>query len=195
MKYYLEITLLANEEIPVHCLWEKVYQQLHLALVEIKVADNKVSVGVAFPQYDERQHQLGCKLRLFAPTRETLETLDIQRWFSRLSDYVHISSIKNVPEKITGYAVFKRVQLKTNSTRLRLVRRKAKREVITKEQALTFFQNCHEKTSRLPYIYLNSQQTEQRFRLLIERIETNHSLTTDGFSCYGLSSTSSVPVF
>ncbi len=59
MKHYIDIILLPDPEIPLYFLWEKVYQQLHLALVEIKEPDNKVKVGVAFPQYDEQQHQLG----------------------------------------------------------------------------------------------------------------------------------------
>lgn len=193
MKYYLEMTLLPNEEIPLYFLWEKVYQQLHLALVEIKEPDDKVKIGVAFPQYDEQQHQLGCKLRLFAPSCELLEKLNINHWLSRLTDYVHISSIKTVPEKITTYVVFKRVQLKTNNARL--ARRKANRQGISQQQALAYFENHHEKTSRLPYVYVKSCGTEQRYRLLIARVETNITPITDGFSCYGLSAISPVPVF
>ena len=193
MKHYIDITLLPDPEIPLYFLWEKVYQQLHLALVEIKEPDDKVKIGVAFPQYDEQQHQLGCKLRLFAPSCELLEKLNINHWLSRLTDYVHISSIKNVPEKINSYVVFKRVQLKTSNARL--ARRKAKRKGITQQQALTYLQEHHEKTSRLPYIHIKSCDTEQRYRLLIARIETDSSQITKGFSCYGLSPTSATPVF
>jgi len=193
MKHYIDIILLPDPEIPLYFLWEKVYQQLHLALVEIKEADNKAKVGVGFPQYDEHQYQLGCKLRLFAPSSELLEKLNINQWLSRLTDYVHISSIKNVPEKITTYVVFKRVQLKTSNTRL--ARRKAKREGISQQQALAYLQDHHEKTSRLPYIHIKSCHTEHRYHLLIARVETDNGQITNGFSCYGLSSTSSVPVF
>jgi CRISPR-associated endonuclease Csy4 len=192
MKYYLEMTLLPNEEIPLHFLWEKVYQQLHLALVEIK-QDNKVKVGVAFPHYDAEQHQLGCKLRLFAPSCELLEKLNMHQWLNRLSDYVHISSIKNVPDNVTTYAVFKRVQLKTSNARL--ARRKVKRQSITEQQALASLRRHPEKTSRLPYIQIKSHQTEQRFRLMIEQQKVQTRQVTDGFSCYGLSSTNTVPVF
>jgi CRISPR-associated endonuclease Csy4 len=89
--------------------------------------------------------------------------------------------------------VFKRIQLKTNTARL--AKRKAKREGINPQQALAYLQGHHEKTSRLPYIYVNSQRTKRRYRLLIARIETSNSQITAGFSCYGLSSISSVPVF
>jgi CRISPR-associated endonuclease Csy4 len=193
MKHYQDITLLPDPETPLYFVWEKIYQQLHLALVEIKDPNNKVQVGVAFPQYDEQQHQLGCKLRVFAPSCELLEKLNINQWLSRLSDYVHISSIKNVPEKVERYVMFKRVQLKTNNARL--ARRKAKREGISQQQALAHFQSHYEKTSRLPYIQIKSCRTEQRYRLLITRVETGSSHIAEGFSCYGLSATSSVPVF
>ena len=193
MKHYQDITLLPDPETPLYFVWEKVYQQLHLALVEIKQPDNKVKVGVAFPHYDAEQHQLGYKLRLFAPSCELLEKLNINHWLNRLSDYVHISSIKNVPENVTTYAVFKRVQLKTNN--LRLARRKAKRQGISEQQALANLQRYQEKTSELPYIQIKSHQTEQRFRLMIERHKAETQQITDGFSCYGLSFTNTVPVF
>jgi CRISPR-associated endonuclease Csy4 len=192
MKHYQDITLLPDPETPLYFVWEKVYQQLHLALVEIK-QDNKVKVGVAFPHYDAEQHQLGCKLRLFAPSYELLEKLNMHRWLERLSDYVHISSIKNVPDNITTYAVFKRVQLKTSNARL--ARRKAKRQGISEQQALASLQGHPEKTSELPYIQIKSHQTEQRFRLVIEQQKVQTSQVTEGFSCYGLSSTNTVPVF
>lgn len=192
MKHYIDITLLPDLETPLYFLWEKVYPQLHLALVEIKESNNKANVGVSFPFYDEKQHQLGCKLRVFAPSYELLEKLNMNQWLSRLSDYVHISSIKAVPEKITGYAVFMRVQLKTNNARL--ARRKAKRDNMSLQQALAYFEGHQEKTSRLPYVQIKSCLTEQRYRLLIAQVERSHQVT-EGFSCYGLSRQSTVPVF
>ena len=51
MKNYIEITLLPSAEITLSFLWEKLYQQLHLALVEIQDSDKSVSVGVSFPKY------------------------------------------------------------------------------------------------------------------------------------------------
>lgn len=47
MKYYQEITLIADEEITPYFLWGRVYAQIHIALV-----DNKnPQIGVGFPQY------------------------------------------------------------------------------------------------------------------------------------------------
>ncbi len=193
MKCYIDITLLPSADIALNFLWEKVYQQLHLALVEIQDSSNKVSVGVAFPEYDETQNQLGSQLRLFAPSRAALEGMNLQQWISRLSDYVHITEIRKVPGKVDGYAVFKRIQPKSNNTRL--ARRKAKREAISYETALAYFQTKEEQFSQLPFIHIKSHSSGNRFRLMIARAEANDYQADDGFSTYGLSSKSSVPIF
>ena len=94
-----------------------------------------MKVGVAFPEYDNEKYQLGSQLRLVAPSQELLGRLNIQTWMTRLSDYVHITGIRDVPGTIRGYAFFKRIQTKNNNARL--ARRKAKREGIPYEQALS----------------------------------------------------------
>ena len=44
-----------------------------------------------------------------------LQKLDIRKWLDRLLDYTHITSVRPVPEKrITGYAIYRRKQVKTN---------------------------------------------------------------------------------
>ena len=55
MNYYIEVTLMENDQFSPYELWSQLYPQLHLALVEAKNADNKVSIGFSFPQY--RFHQ------------------------------------------------------------------------------------------------------------------------------------------
>ncbi|MEE9398380.1 MAG: type I-F CRISPR-associated endoribonuclease Cas6/Csy4 [Methylococcales bacterium] len=193
MKCYLNITLLPNADITLYFLWEKLYQQLHLALVESQDADGKVSIGVAFPDYDSEKNQLGNKLRVFAPSQEILEKLKINEWLSRMSDYVHISSIHNVPEKMEGYIFFKRIQPKGSNARL--ARRKAKRENMSCVAALSYFMDREEQASKLPFIRIKSQSSGKRYRLIIARENAGDSQTMDGFSSYGLSSKSSVPNF
>jgi len=193
MKSYIEITLLPNEEIPIYFLWEKLYQQLHLAFVEIKRPDNTVSIGVSFPNYDSSLNQLGCKIRLFASSTSDLEAININQWLSRLTDYIHITSIRDVPDYVEGYAHFKRLQLKSSNGRL--ARRKAKRERISIEEATAYFNGRKEQYSKAPFIQIKSLSSEKRYRLMIVREEADASQTESGFSTYGLSSTSSVPVF
>src|SRR5680860_1696985 len=98
MQVYQEITLLPEAEIPLGFLWQKLYQQIHIALVEHKVADNQSFVAVGFPEYGSKEFPQGRKLRLFAPQREQLQSLNIAAHLSRLSDYVHLKSIQPVPE-------------------------------------------------------------------------------------------------
>lgn len=192
MRNYVEFTLLPNDEIPLYFLWEKLYQQLHLALVEIKDPNNKVSLGVSFPNYDAGLNQLGCKLRLFAPSSAGLEAVNINQWLSRLSDYVQITSIRNIPEKVDGNVFFKRNQPKSNNARL--ARRKAKRKNISIEQALIHFENRAEQTTKLPFINMKSHSSNTKFRLFIEKSGSENQVA-GSFNSYGLSKTATVPCF
>jgi CRISPR-associated endonuclease Csy4 len=191
MKYYTEITLLPQPEIPLYFLWEKVYQQVHLALVERQKEDGKVTIGAAFPGYDGEQFQLGAKLRLFADSKQDLEDLSLPKWLARLTDYIHITSIKDVP---TGcdFAVFRRLQPQGNNARL--ARRKAKREGISLDEAMAYFNTRKEQISKAPFIHAKSLSSNKRYRLLIGCESTEQSCP-GSFSTYGLSSSSTVPVF
>ena len=193
MKCYIDITLLPNPEIPLYFIWQKVYQQLHLAMVEIQDADGKVAVGVAFPEYDEGKRQLGSKLRLLATSQALLEQLNIQQWMSRLSDYIHITSIREIPDSVRGYAFYKRIQPKSSNARL--ARRKAKREGISYEQALSNLGNRDEQFSKAPYIQTKSHSSDKKYRLIVGCYEAAQSRDEGGFSTYGLSLKSTVPLF
>ncbi|MDY0276426.1 MAG: type I-F CRISPR-associated endoribonuclease Cas6/Csy4 [Desulfomicrobium sp.] len=193
MKYYIEITLIPSIDIPVYFLWEKIYQQIHLALVEAQDKEGKVKIGVSFPEYNAEQHKLGRKLRLFASLANDLKDLTIDKWLSRLMDYVHITTIRGVPEGAQTYGFFKRIQ--TKSSNARLARRKARRENITVEQALLSMNNHKEQFSNVPYIQMKSQTTGQRYRLMIGYEETEKKSSMKDFTTYGLSSKSSVPIF
>ena len=49
MKYYQEITLIPDAEIPPDFLWTKVYAQIHLAFADRENIDHKQIYGVSFP--------------------------------------------------------------------------------------------------------------------------------------------------
>ncbi len=193
MKYYIEITLLPSVEIPTYFLWEKVYQQIHLCLVEVQNPEGMVSVGLSFPEYDADQYRLGSKLRLLASSVNDLESLKIHTWLSRLADYVHVTSIRDVPEKIRGHVFFKRTQ--TKSSNPRLAKRKAKREGTSYELALLALHKRKEQNSKAPYIHIKSLSTDKRYRLMIDCVGTGESSNTASFNTFGLSSKSSVPIF
>ena len=200
MNYYIEVTLMENDQFSPYELWSQLYPQLHLALVEAKNADNKVNIGFSFPQYRFHQDKgvgfIGTKLRLFAESEADLKKLDIRRWLERLEDYVHVTSIREVPNDIKNYAIYKRKQVKTNAQRL--ARHRVKRGDIGFDEALARYSNVV-TTTNLPYIEMKSlstsdQQSEKRFKLFIEKQSAEKS-ATQVFSTYGLSSVSSVPEF
>lgn len=204
MKFYQEITLIDQAEISPYFIWSKLYTQLHIALAEIKDDSDKVSIGVSFPQYifeekvdnQKAKINLGKKLRLFTESETDLKQLDIRKWLERLEDYVHITSIREVPSDIKGYAIYKRKQFKTNAQRL--ARHRVKRGDIGFDEALARYNKVVTKTD-LPYIEMKSlnssdEHSEKRFRLFIEKQPAKKS-ETQVFSTYGLSSESSVPEF
>ena len=125
-----------------------------------------------------------------------MKKLDIRRWLERLEDYVHVTSIREVPSDIRNYAIYKRKQVKTNAQRL--ARHRVKRGDIGFDEALARYSNVV-TTTNLPYIEMKSlstsdQQSEKRFKLFIEKQSAEKS-ETQVFSTYGLSSVSSVPEF
>ena len=192
MKAYIEITLLPDAEVGQYFLWGKLFQQVHLALVEMKAADGSIPIGLSFPEYSDDKNLLGNKLRLFAREESSLEQLNIRQWLDRLSDYLHISSIRAVPENINGYARFHRVQ--TQSSKQRLARRKAKREGISQEEAMLNLNGFQEQTSQLPFINMQSLSGRQKFRLFIARDLVERAVDS-GFTSYGLSAESTLPDF
>ncbi|MDD2760650.1 MAG: type I-F CRISPR-associated endoribonuclease Cas6/Csy4 [Methylomonas sp.] len=213
MKYYLEITLLPNDEIPIYFLWSKMFQQIHLGLVEMQDDQKRVPIGVSFPGYvaDDQFTTLCSKLRLFTQDEATLARFDAPKWLARLSDYVHCTSIRPVPEKLSGYAIYRREHAKTNPERL--ARRYAKRHDLDFETALNgvvelradsnggetypkSFRYCDMPNQRIatPFIRLQSLSNDQSFCLWIGKSEVAAPVAGH-FSTYGLSRTTTVPEF
>ncbi|OED40312.1 type I-F CRISPR-associated endoribonuclease Cas6/Csy4 [Endozoicomonas sp. (ex Bugula neritina AB1)] len=191
MQAYQDITLLPGDDIGHHFLWEKVYQQVHLALVDNK-NNHGNPVGITFPEFNTDKHRLGRKLRLFAPDIAALEKVAINRWLERLTDYVHITGIRPVPDKLTGYVRFDRLRPKSNKERL--ARRSAKRQGIGYEEALAQYKDFQPEYTQAPFIWAKSTSRNQRFRLFISQKSTTEVGTTN-FNAYGLTKTGALPHF
>jgi CRISPR-associated endonuclease Csy4 len=192
MKHYIEITLLPDVEIPLNFLWQKVYGQLHLRFVEMKNENGLQPIGVSFPKYDTEANTLGEKIRLFAQDLETLERFNAKQTLRKLSDYVHVTSIRDVPTNVKTFGCFSRLQLKTSN--LRLARRKAKRENVDVEIALSKFARHIEKQTDAPFVVIKSISNGEMFRLFVVYNEQAND-NSAGFGTYGLSSKSTVPIF
>lgn len=197
MKYYLDITLLPDTEANLGFLWQKVYQQIHLALVENKIAENQSAIAISFPKYEDKEFPLGDKLRLLANEQEQLKQLNIEHWLSRLIDYTHIKPIKEVPLTVNQFARFKRKQFKSNL--VKEAKRRAKYKGESLEVALEHFKH-YQAESSLAFINMSSLSMERdisinrNFKLFIER-EILEEQERGVFNCYGLSKDATVPWF
>jgi len=200
MTHYRDIRLFDEMEISLGFLWSKLHTQIHLALVAIKDENERVDVGVSFPKYGGQAFPLGDTLRLFAPTRDRLEALKLERYLERLSDYIQLSPIKDVPVDVSEFAVFKRVRFKSDAQIRRLAKRRSVREGILYETALKEYMETARKyeklkcDNRLPYINVQSLSNGHRLKLFIEKVPLKESTNGD-FSTYGLSDQASVPIF
>ncbi len=192
MNYYLDISLLPDAEIGLHFLWEKVFQQIHLGLAAILDGNGRCGIGVGLPAYDSNLHTLGNKLRLFAESAAVLEGFNARHCLSRLSDYVHVTGVRPVPERVKSYGCFFRIQPKSN--KLRLARRKAKHEKISVEQALARLDKVVEQRTDAPFVWMKSLSSGERFRLFVGFAEAAGPSCL-GFNAYGLSRNSTVPIF
>ncbi len=214
MKHYIEITLIENSDLNLFSLWSKTYQQLHLGLVEMQDAARRVPIGLSFPEYHmgDKFGILGGKLRLFAQDETTLLKFNASKWLERLSDYVHCTSIRPVPDKLKGYANYRRIQPITSKERL--ARRYAKRhnmdygtalnslvelsvksaDGIGYEKKMLRYAELPNPTITLPFIRLKSLSGGGEFCLWIKKsVVTEPSGST--YSSYGLSPISTVPDF
>lgn len=192
MKYYLDITLLPDAETNIGFIWQKVYGQLHLALVEQQTSNGNSAIAVSFPEYRNSTFPLGSKLRLLAPTGELLQQLNLAKWLARLIDYTHCTSIKEVPVLVEQHARFRRVQFNTNAERQ--ARRRMKRKGGTLEDALAHYTSFNDRESRLPFVNIQSLSKGEKFRLFIDQ-DILGQVEEGDFNSYGLSKTATVPWF
>ncbi len=192
MKYYIDITLLPDAESNLGFLWEKVYQQVHLALVENKTTASNSEIGLSIPEYGNVSFPLGTKIRLLAPSEKLLQQLDIGKWLNRLTDYTHFTSIRDVPGSVNQFARFDRKHVDASIENL--ARRRAKRKGETFEQAFKHFDGFEQQETNLPFINMRSLSEGQKFKLFVER-EFVDSPNVGSYSCYGLSKQATVPWF
>jgi len=200
MKFYQDVTLIADAEVNLGLIWQKVYQQLHLALVKNKISEHESAIGISFPKYGDKPFPLGNKLRLFAQSEEQLQKLDLGKWLNRLTDYTHHTSIKAVPSNVNAFVCFKRKQFKSATKieadieRRALYQSQKDNRPIDEIRAGLLAQQYDGKCD-LPFVYMTSLSSEKdsdhsdrkKFRLFIEK-EDVEKAQTGSFTCYGLSS-------
>jgi len=191
MKFYVDIKLIPNEEDNLGFLWNRVYTQMHLALVGVKDENVNIGIGFSFPHYNNHDFPLGDTLRVFAESKEKLEELKIHKWLNRLDGYIYVGATKELPSDIKGYVHFARKQFKTNPERL--ARRQAKRKGISLKEALKNYEGMTEQTTKLPFVMMKSSGG-QYMKIFIEKSISDEEVK-GSFSTYGLSKTATVPWF
>jgi len=200
MNYYVDIKLLGDTEITLGFIWQKVYTQMHLALVEIKDENNTVDIGFSFPRYNNHAFPLGDTLRVFANSKERLETLDMPKWLNRLDGYVFMGETKEVPADIKEYVCFGRKQFKSGAEIRRLAKRYTKRNDVSEEEALHNFELTEQKytklkdDNKLPFVNIKSLSNGHPIKIFIIKKEVE-SEEKGVFSTYGLSNFSTLPWF
>ena len=198
MKYYQEVTLLPGFEIPLYFIWSNLYRQLHLAFVEMKDENGSVPYGVSFPQYqqDKKQSSLGEKVRIFAVSEDALERLAIKKWLQRLSDYVHVTGIREVPDEKVGYAVYRRVHQNNSAEQKtrRFLKRHANETASYEEIVAKFTCSPAKWIQNMPYIKQKSLTNSGAFRLYVEKKKCEQEVL-GSFGTYGLSEIATVPEF
>lgn len=191
MNYYQEITLLPDEENTPYFLWRKVYNQLHIALADVKNQHGIDGIGVSFPnyKYEEKDGKtfatLGNKLRIFAKTEQDLTTFNLSKWLEQLTDYVHIKSISPIPAE-HGFVVVKRYRFKDFDKK---VAEFAKFKGISEKDALAHCLEYKRPIKHYPFISLKSQTTNNDYKLSIWQ-ETTEQVKAGSFNTYGINNMS-----
>ena len=194
LKAYLDITVRRNSDVNQYFVLQKVFQQLHLSLVEMQNAEGLVPLGLSFPKYQLEDKGLGNKLRLLSAEENILEKFNAKESLARFSDYVHLTGIRAVPARVRGYAIYQRQQPKSTSALRRIARRMSEREGISIQAAEANITSFKPQLLKVPYINVCSASSGQRFRLFIAK-KVSATSVYKGFSSYGLSNTSTVPEF
>ena len=146
-------------------------------------------IGLAFPAYGNDK-TLGGIIRLFGSENDC-DSVYIKS--QELRDYVLLSEVMPIPEKVRSYRIYQRVQMKGQSA----IRRAEKRLTAQGKWSEEVRQNMLQKQSiqRIyPHAHLKSSSTKQQFILAIKSVYKAKSVE-GSFSAYGLSQKATVPHF
>ena len=200
MNYYVDIKLEGDAEITLGFIWQKVYTQMHLALVELKDENNTVDIGFSFPLYNNHPFPLGDVLRVFANSKERLDELNLTKWLNRLDGYVYVGETKDIPTNVKEYVCFSRKQFKSDAEVRRLSKRYAERNGVSEEEALNMLKPAEKKyaklkaKNKLPFVNIKSLSNGHPIKIFIVKKEVEVE-EKDVFSTYGLSNFSTLPWF
>lgn len=186
LTHYQEITIIPDPDIAPYFIWSKLFTQLHIALADVKNKHNIDSIGVSFPDYhyddkNEQSSKLGLKLRLFAPNQKDLETLNLDKWLTRLTDYVHIKGIKEVGNNATGYVSVQRYRFKPIDIQVKSL---ANKMGVSNEEAVAIVAK-RKPELKLPFIRMYSESNKTHYPLQILQ-QASQEQVIGKFNVYGM---------
>ncbi|MBN1007481.1 type I-F CRISPR-associated endoribonuclease Cas6/Csy4 [Amphritea pacifica] len=188
MDSYFEIKAIPDPELLQSAIVAQLMQALHGLLPAYEGR-----VGISFPAYGQAR-ALGGILRLHGTSEDMQRLLDQAHDDSVLSNYALITDVLMVPEKVKGYALYRRRHVKGESDIRRLVKRHKARGTWTAELEEAIFAK-YRQPRNCPHVTLKSYTTRQaKFMLFIEQ-EMQGKAVEGEFNAYGLSKGSTVPWF
>lgn len=184
--YFQEITIIPDPDIAPYFIWSKLFTQLHIGFADIKNKHGIDSIGVSFPDYhyDDKKEQsskLGLKLRVFAPNQKDLETLNLDKWLTRLTDYVHIKGIKEVGNNATGYVSVHRYRFKPIDIQVKSL---ANKMGVSNEEAIAIVAK-RKPELKLPFIRMYSESNKTHYPLQILQ-QASQEQVIGKFNVYGM---------
>ena len=192
MKYYIDFHTATARDI------SSLYFQLHLLL--INNVNNVDNLAVAFPRYtpknENKKGKIGSVIRLFSPTKEALENINIYGDLISPDAEISVSGILPVPDEVICHAVFRRSKRRTESHFRRIAKRSVSFGNASTEDEVfdSIKKNNISKGNSDPSISLKSHSTKQRFPLHIS-ITPSLNPKAGTFCSYGLSQGATVPIF
>ena len=186
LTHFQEITILPDPEIAPHFIWSKLFTQLHIALADVKNKHGIDTIGISFPDYhydtkQEKSSKLGLKLRVFAPSADILETLNLPSWLARLSDYVHIKGIKEVGDKATGWVSVHRYRFKPIDVQAQSLAQKMQIDI---DDAMAIVAK-RKPEMKVPFIRMFSESNKTHYPLQILQQPCDKAIT-GSFNVYGM---------
>lgn len=184
--HYIDLIGIPNSQVTTPQLIGVLCQKLHLALVQHRLE----TVGISFPQYSLRPRSLGNVLRLHG-AEVSLKGFMEANWLKGAREYVRMTSIETAPPD-APHRMVRRMQFKTSAERLR--RRRMRRKGETLEEAVQAVPVTVERSPDLPFVWLNSRTTGQKFCLFVS-IGPPLEPQLGKFNSYGLGGKATIPWF
>lgn len=188
LSHYFDIKAIPQADITQSEVISHIMQLLHQILPQFNG-----KIGLGFPAYGQ-QKTLGGIIRVFGSEKDISVIHQELLQSNSMKDYALIGPISSIPERVNGYAYFKRLHQKGASQ----IRRSQKRLTEQGKWSDDIADNMlvkHMKQKNLPHVHLKSSSTGQNWILQIQQQLSNHPSSEGEFNSFGLSKQLTVPLF